>query len=489
MASRRAKEVGVRKVLGSFKGQVLYQFLTESLIINLGSFILALIGLYFSLHYFSALLDVHFEFSTEPLFWSWILGVVLVGALLSGLYPAMVLSSYQPITVLKGTFSNSSKGSFLRKTLISAQFIITAIMIGGAILVYEQTDFLLSKDLGFDADKILVINAPRIVDEDNNFLASVRNFGNDAINHSDIESFTHSGSVPGKVMSSGSFTRKGIADPKPVSLNVNTVDYGYFNTYKMAFTSGRPFSKEFPSDEEGIILNESAINVLGIRKDDEIHNEKVMARGREFDIIGVVENHHHTSLKTSYEPIIYVLRPERTVYISMNVHTGHLPQTLSVIKEGMKRYFPNNPFEYFFLDQVFDQEFKEDMRYADLFKAFSILAIILAGMGLFGMASFLSAEKKKEISIRKVLGASGKDLFALLGSSFLVPISVGSIIACFLLYFGGNIWLQNFPFRIELAYPIFLGPLVIVFIITGITLGVQTLKAIKIHPIHTLRNE
>jgi len=271
--------------------------------------------------------------------------------------------------------------------------------------------------------------------------------------------------------------------------HVNTIDYGYFDTYGLKFVTGRAFSNEFVSDEMSLILNESAMESVGFENAEDALRGKLAAGGREYTVLGVVKNHHHTSLKTSYEPIVYILTRGRTVYLSLNLNTKNLPQTIKAIESEMKEHFPENPFEYFFLDQLFDQEFKAELRYTELFKIFSILAIVLASLGLFGLASYLITQRSKEIGIRKVLGATGIDLFKLLSSSFLVPVILGIVIASVILYFGGAAWLQTFPFRINIQWLVFVVPLVMVLMMTGITLAIQTINAMRMEHAKAVRNE
>ncbi len=489
LSSLKAKEVGIRKVMGSHRRQLLPRFLAESFVINIGSLVIACLMIFLTVKYISQRMDIYFEISTDPLFWLVTVGIVIFGALLSSLYPAIVLSKYEPITVLRGKFSTSEKGSFLRKVLISAQFAISVAMIGGMILIAQQTDYLLSKDLGFESERLLVINAPQKGNEGRDQMTSVRALGADLVNDANIHSFTTSGSVPGRVMSSGSLSGVGEKKDQRVPMHFNTIDYGYFETYGITFEKGRAFSRSFPSDQTGVVLNSAAMQALGFKDADEAVGGKILLMEREFNVLGVASNYHHTSLKTSYEPIVFALRPNRPVYISLNVNTTGLLKTLEEVEAKMKAHFPQNPFEYFFLDQVFDQEFRAELRYGDLLKGFSILAIILAALGLFGLSSFLITQRTKEIGIRKVLGASGKNLFQMLSSFFVFPMALGSLVACFALYYFGVDWLNSFPFRIALHWLVFITPLAVVLLMTGVTLGIQTLKALKIQPAETLKNE
>ena len=489
LSSLKAKEVGIRKVMGSYRRQLLPRFLVESFLINIGALILACAIVFLTLRYVSQQMGIYFEIASEPLFWIATVVVTSIGAIFSSLYPAVVLSRYEPITVLRGKFSAGEKGSFLRKVLMSTQFAISVAMIGGMILIAQQTNYLLSKDLGFDSEKLLVISAPQKAGEGRDQTTSIRSFGTDLLNNANIHSFTSSSSVPGRVMSSGSMSGVGDKKDERIPMHFNSVYFGYFETYGITFAQGRGFSRSFPSDRAAVVLNAAAVQALGFLNVEEVVGDKILLMEREFEVIGVVDNYHHTSLKTTYEPIVFALRPDRPVYLSLNVNTTGLLETLDDIETKMKAHFPENPFEYFFLDQVFDQEFRAELRYGSLLKGFSILAIILAALGLFGLSSFLITQRTREIGIRKVLGATGKNLFQLLSSFFLLPLVLGSIIACFALYYFGVDWLNSFPFRIEMHWLVFIVPLAVVLLMTGATLGIQTLKALKIEPAETLKNE
>ncbi len=489
LSIKGAKEVGLRKVMGSPKFDIVIRFVFEALLFNAICLLLAIGVVALTVGYFSNLLGTFFGLSNNPLFWILIVSLVAVGALISSIYPALILSGFRPISVLRGKFASSKKGSLLRKVLISSQFIISVAMIGGTILLNQQTNYLLSKDLGFDGDKVLVINAPRVTDPNRSYLTAIRSFGNELITSASVNAYTHSGSVPGKVMSAGTVARMGINNPEPVSMHLNTTDYGFFETYGLQILAGRGFSDAIMSDDSAVVINEAAMEALGFTTAEDALNGKIGSRGFQFNIIGVVSNYHHTSLKTTYEPIAFLLRPQRTIYLSLNVNTSQMPQTLEEIKGQMKEHFPDSPFDYFFLDQTFNQEFQAELRYAAVFKGFSILAIVLAAMGLFGLSTFLLTQRKKEIGVRKVLGAEGSHLFALLSSSFFIPITIGSVMACLLLYAGGSRWLESFPFRVSLQWIVFVMPILIVAAMVGLTMAIQTINAMRIQPASTLRNE
>lgn len=487
---KRAKEVGVRKVMGSGKRQLIYQFLSESLLLSYVALGVSLLLLFALVPHFSDLVNKEFSITTDKGFWLGTLGASTLGAVMSGVYPAFVLSSFNPISILKGNLAGTGRGGRLRKVLVTFQFMISVGLIGGTMLLLDQTSFLMNKNLGFAADQVMVVNAPRNM-VSSNYLTTVNSFSSELEGLPGVNSFTHSGSIPGKTLASGTFEKKGDLANEPVSIQLNTTDIGYFETYELEFLAGRAFSKDIPTDRAGLILNESALRTLRFDNAEEALAGKVEAFGgsREFNVLGVVKDYHHSSLKKSYEPIIFAYMPNRTIYFSFNLDTENLLATIGSIETSMGRWFPDSPFDYTFLDQAFDAEFKSELVYADLFKSFALLSILLGGLGLFGLVSFLASQKVKEISIRKVLGAGAGDILRMLSGSFLMPLAIGSILAWSALFYGGGQWLQSYPFHIELGLRFFVLPAAIVLGLGAITVGYQTYRATATEPTKALRSE
>ena len=486
---KRAKEVGVRKILGSEKRQLVYQFLTESSILNFIALTVAVLILIPLTPFFSDLIAKDFRMSTDPVFWMIIVGVTFLGSILSGIYPALILSGYKPIYVLKGNFISSRRGGLLRKALVSFQFVIAVTMIGGTMLLLKQTDFLLNQDLGFDASQTMVMNAPRNAENEQDYLSSIRTFSAEINSLPAINGFTHSGSVPGKVLSSGQFQSKSNGNGETVAIPVNTIGLGYFKTYGLEFLVGRGFSEKVSTDMDGVVLNEAALDVLGFQNVEEALNQKIVTRERELNVLGVVKNYHHSSLKESYKPLVFVYAPMRTLYFSFNLATDDLVSSLDKLESLVTEHFPSTPFEYTFLDQTFDAEFRSELRFAKLFKAFSLLSILLSGLGLFGLTAFMVNQKAKEISVRKVLGAQGLHILKLLTSAFMSPLIFGSLAAWGIIYYVGNEWLNGYAFRTELSWTFFVVPVGVVAILSAFTIGNQTLKALRSEPTKALRNE
>lgn len=488
LAVQRAREVGVRKVMGSTKGQLVQQFLTESFLLNMAAFIMAGLLTTVLTPFASRLMSKNFDFIDDPLFWLTGVLVATLGAALAGIYPALILSGYRPVDVLKGRFSSGSRGGLLRKLLVTVQFVISIVMIGGTLLLFKQTNFLINKDPGFDAAQVLVINAPRNVDP-SDYELKVRSFANEVVAISGVNSFSHSGSVPGKVMGSGTFKRLGQAEADEVTLQMNSVDYDFFRTYGLKFLQGRPFDRALTTDRQTLILNEAAMNMLGFKDPKDALKSKLVAFEQEFNILGVIENYHHSSPKVQYEPIAFVYNPGRTIYFSINMRPQNLLNTLAAIETSLTRHFPKSPFDYFFLEEAFHRQFEADLRFVDMFKVFTLLAVLLGTLGLFALASFVVNQKIKEIGVRQVLGASTANVFKVFVETFQWPMWLGATIALALLYFGANRWLRDFPYRIALDITILLVPLILIVSLTLIIVAYQTFSVVRSNPIKSLRQE
>ncbi len=487
LSTLKGKEVGVRKVMGSRGGQIVSRFVLEAVLINGLAFLMALGSLWLLRGVLGDLLQFDLVVTDDRAFWVLAVVGVLLGAVVSSLYPALMSAAFRPLSIFQGRLSMKAQGGALRKVLIGAQFAISVAMIGGVILISLQTSFLLNKDLGFDANEMLVISAPPVSDNRPDIFES---FGDEVLTNLQIEAFTASNSVPGRVMSAGSIQRMDQTTAEPAPVHFMTVDPAYFETYGVKVTHGRGFSRSFQSDDLMVVINEAAVEALGFGSAEEALGARLSVGGRlEFKVLGVINDYHHSSLKTGYEPIVFSLNFGKPIYLSFRVSTENLPETLASIKSVLKAHFPSAPFEYFFLDQVFDQEFKVEMQYGSVLKVFSALAILLAGLGLFGLASFLLIARMKEIGIRKVLGATSRDFWTLLGGHFTIPLVVGCAIAFAALYVLGNRWLESFPFRTDWQAIVFVVPFAAVVFLATVTLGAMTWRTLRVDPAKILKDE
>ncbi len=488
ITSMKGKEIGIHKVMGSTRSQLIHRFILEAFLVNGISLILAIILVFFLVKPLSGLFETTIPFTTEITFWAWIIGIVFTGTFVASIYPAIIVAGFKSTQALKSAFSIKASGGSLRKILISIQFGLSILMIGGMILISKQTNFILTKDLGFDAEKLLVMGAPRDL-QNENFAGTVRSFENTLIQNANIHNITSSGSVPGKVMGSATVRRSNKTDSEGTALYVNGIGYQYFETYGIQFLAGRSYSRSFISDSTKVILNETASQALGFDSPEKAVGQLIQTGTAEFEVLGVVEDYHHSSLKSTFKPIVFVFSPDRMVYFTLNLNTGDLNNLLSYIEEEYQQHFPEHPLEYFFLDQVFEHEFKTEKRYTGMLKIFSLLAVIIASMGLFGLSSFAINQRAKEIGLRKVLGASVTSFMLLLGRFFLLPTLLGTIMSFLILIYVGRIWLDQFPYRIGFDWVIFVIPLVMVLLLTGVNLVLLSLRASRINPVALLKSE
>jgi putative ABC transport system permease protein len=487
----RAKEVGLRKVLGSQRGQLIGQFLTESFLINLFAVILAFLIVVLVLPSFSQLSGQPMSLAlfTEQGFWIGLTILFLVGTFLSGLYPAMVLSSYKPIDTLKSGTVSSSRGAWLRKGLVVFQFMASVGLIIGTYTVYEQISFMRNQDLGVDISQTMVIKGPSVLDS--TYQEKLTAFTDVMKTNANIENVVVSTGVPGKEVNwnAGGIKKQGTPDTDGKQYRVLGFGYDFIETFNLKLIAGRSFDKSFGDEGSKILFSRSAIQQLGFNDPEEALNTKIDFWGEVYTIIGVLEDYHHTSLKENYDKLIFRLIPDANAYYSIKYSASNTKQIIDVAEKEWAQFFPGNPFEYFFLNDRYNEQYAAEKRFGSVFTIFSSLAIFVACLGLFGLAAFMTAKRTKEIGIRKVLGASIPSILQLLSTDFLKLIVVSVILAIPLAYYGMEQWLNGFAFRIDLYWYIFAVPAVIVLLIALATVSFQTMRAAKSNPVDSLRYE
>ncbi|WP_420388165.1 ABC transporter permease [Roseivirga sp.] len=487
----RAREVGLRKVLGSLRGQLIRQFLTESLIINFFAVLLAFCIVMLVMPAFAQLADQPMTMAlfTEQGFWIGLATLFLAGTFLSGLYPALVLSSFKPIDSLKGSKLSNTGGTWLRKGLVVFQFMASVGLIIGTYTVYEQITFMRNQDLGVDINQTLVINGPNVLDS--TYQEKLTAFGDMMKSNANVENVVVSTGVPGRNVfwNAGGIRKEGEPDTEGKQYRVIGIGYDFVETYDLELIAGRSFDRSFGDEESKILFTRSAVEQMGFRDPEEALNTRVNFWGQIYTIVGVLEDYHHTSLKEDYDQLIFRMIPDATGYYSIKYNSANTQQVVSLAQEQWARFFPGNPFEYFFLDDRFNEQYKADQQFGAVFSIFSGLAIFVACLGLFGLAAFMTTTRIKEIGIRKVLGASIASILQLLSTDFLKLILIAVILAIPVAYYGMDQWLNGFAFRINLAWYIFLIPAVLVLLIALFTVSFQTLRAARANPVDSLRYE
>ncbi len=488
----RAKEVGVRKVLGAFRSQLIRQFIVESVIVNLiaaafSVFIVALVLPYFN-QLTNSPLSLALIFNSGT--WLIVVAVFLGGAFLSGIYPAFVLSSFRPIVVLKGKFRSSGSGNILRKVLVTFQFFASVFLIAGTFIVYKQLQFLKNKDLGFNMGQTLVLQGPSVVNQEVPFESFVESFKNEVTRGADIQGFSSSTNVPGdEIFWTNGAKRTEQPDTEFKTIYNVGIDYDYVTNYGIKVVQGRNFERTFATDSAAAILNVAASEFLGFESPEAAVGQKITHDGIEKVVIGVLDNYNQMSLKNSVSPILYRLNEASDSFFSLKLQTSNPGQTTERVKAAWDAFFPGNPMDYFYLDTFFNRQYAKEDQFGTVFSIFSVLAIIVSCLGLFGLSAFSALQRTKEIGIRKVLGASIPNILLLLSREYMWLILISVLIGVPFTYYFMDLWLNDFAYRTGMGWTIFATAASIVFVVAILTVSYQTLRSARADPSKTLRYE
>lgn len=491
-SAERAREVGMRKVLGAARSNLIRQFMMESFLLNLIGLVLAIGVFRLLLPAFDQFVgrESYTDFTLTAFYWQLFFALFILGTFLSGIYPAFVLASFRPIIVLKGIFRNSSGGITLRKGLIVTQFVISVVLIAGTIIVYQQVRFMRNQTLGVNIDQTLVLTAAGSL-QDSLYGTAFQPFKNELLKQPEIKSVAASSNVMGREIYWTSGTRR-LDSPNETSVTLYYmgVDYDFVPAYELKLLAGRNFSKDFKTDERGALLNQKAVELMGYKNANEAINGK-LARGRRdtLTIVGVVADYHHLGLQKVIDPMIFLLFPNTRGFYSLKVQTANLPQTITAINKSWDKYFPADPMEYSFLDETFGQQYKADQLFGKVFGVFAFLAILIACFGLLGLSAYNVLQRTKEIGIRKVLGASVQNILLLLSTDFLKLILAALVIAIPVGWYVMHSWLQDFAYRISIHWWVFIIAAVIAVLIAFFTISTQAIKAAVTNPVKSLRTE
>lgn len=491
-AMERAREVGMRKVLGSNRNQLIKQFLIESLALTLIAIIIAAILLVVSRQWFNGLIgkEITLDLTEQTSFWIASFGIMMVGTLLSGLYPAFVISSLNPLISIKGKFIRSIGSIGLRKAIVIFQFSASIFLIISTIIIYRQLDFMKSQDLGMNINKKVVLRAPQIIHGDS-YLNAMDYFKNKVNQFPEVSYVTASSEVPGKeIFWANEFSLKSEPENTRRMIHVLAVDEDFIPAYDFQIIAGRNFSKERQSDYGGtVIMNEAAVKLLGIKHPDDAIGQELISDAGFMRIIGVLKNFHQQSLNQPIDPIMVQYIPWKQSYLTLSINSTNIRQTMVSIENTFHNVFPENAFEYFFLDDRFDHQYKSDERSWKIFILFSALSIIIACLGLFGLSLFTTIQRSKEIAIRKVLGASVATITLLLSKDFIKLVVIAFILTAPLSWFLLNQWLQNFAYRINIPLWTFAVSGTLVTLIAFFAVGLQSIKAALSNPVESIKIE
>lgn len=491
-SEKRATEVGIRKSIGSKREQLIFQFLSESFLVVVFSFVVAVVIVLLFLNTFNNLADKAIVFPwLNGQFWLVSIVFIIITAFLSGSYPALFLSSFSPVTVLKGTFKAGKFSSLPRKILVVTQFTFSIALIIGTLVVMSQIQYSKDRPIGYDRNGLIQIPvmSPEFEGKSdlmrNQFLASGA-----------ITNMATTSSPTTNIWSNrNGYTWEGKPEGFQEDLAYTSVSYEYVETLGIELLEGRGFSRQFPSDSTAVIINETAVKYMGLENpvgklisDD---NDDIEDREPPLKIIGVIKD---VIAQSPYRPVkqaMYVFDGDRNAnFYNLRLNPNQsVKQSLTTIESVFKRNFPNLPFDYRFIDAEYAKKFKAQERVASLARIFTILAIIISCLGLFGLASFVAEQRTKEIGIRKILGASVSHLWMQLSKDFIILVLISLIIASPVAYYFMSGWLQKFPYRIEISSKVFLIAGFGAILITLITVSIQALKTVNANPASSLRTE
>ncbi len=487
-ASRRAKEVGIKKIAGSTRGMLITQFLSESFILSLISMLFALIIIKVTLPFFNDLLNSNL---TLRLFKNWytIPGMILftlVVGLLSGSYPAFFLSSFSPYEVLKGNVKNSRNNGRLRRVLVVFQFAASILLIIGTMIMYRQIYYMINKDTGFNKEQLIVINRAEAL------RTKMKSFKETVKNIPGVINISSSTAVPGRSNNNNGYMIEGRKDETFLSMT-SWVDYDFLETYGMTLVSGRNFNESYSSDQQACLINETALKNFNITDLEKVRFMQPNDSGKieYMPILGVIKNFNFESLRNPIGPYIFKFQNDNMLwgYVSVRLSAQNYSKTINAIENVWKEYVSNNPLQYYFVDEDFEQMYIQEKRNAQLAVIFSILAVLVASLGLFGLTSYTVEQKTREIGVRKAMGSSVAGIYAVISREFMILVSISALIAWPLIYYIATEWLQSFFYKINPGPFIFIAGLAIALGIATLTISYRILKAARVNPAQSLKYE
>jgi putative ABC transport system permease protein len=486
----RAKEVGIRKVIGSSARQLRTKFFVESFLINIisGLVALAIIGIVLPGFIHMAGLPTDFYLWSDVNFYVIIVAAILISTLLSSVFPAVILSQFQPIAVLKGKFSHSTRGTLLRKSLVVFQFAITGFLLIQTVTADRQLAYMRKKDLGLDVERTVVVRSAANVSEENYQVLKDK-----ILTHTQFESVALSHSVPGQPTSEMASTNVGVtlvgaSTEQSYNFYINFIDADYLSTMKIDLIAGENFTQDNTSQDR-VIVSEESIRLWGISNAQAAIGQKINLWGSQRVIFGVIKNFHQSSPKSPYLPMIFFHREGKNKLASIRMANGDVQKGVEVIRDTYRSVFPGSPFEYFFLDQEFDKQYRSEEQFQQVFGTLTLFAISISCLGLFGLVSFTVANRTKELGIRKVLGASVVQIVTLVSKDFIALVALSLAISTAVTFFLVEAWLDRFAFRIDLSAGLFVGPVVVVLIVSLVTIITRTISVSLSNPVNSLKED
>lgn len=500
----RAREVGLRKVAGATRAQVIVQFIFESFLVNCFALFISILLILAFAPLFDQLIGkkISAGFLTSGLlgtwkFWVTAVLIFIAGAIQVGIYPAFLLSVFKPAMVLKGKFLRSNKGIAVRRILVSGQFVLSILLIAGTIIVYRQLLFMRNQQLGYNINQIAVVKAPSVFDS--TFTLKANAFKTALQQNPDINNIAASTEIPGKRITAVNTVRK-LNQNKAQGIygELIAIDHDFVATYQMQLAAGDNLPQQQSADviqtlKTKALVNEEMVKELGYTNKEILHQKVLMVSwfgDITCEVTGVLKDHHQRSLKDPIHPMLYFQNETNIwAYFSVSMNTKHAGKTLDFIKAQYDKFFPGNAFESFFLDEYFNRQYQDDERFGDIFVLFTILAIVIACLGLIGLSTFAIKLRTKEIGIRKVLGATVQGIVYLFFSDFIKLVCIAAVIAIPVVYLVACKWLNNFAFHIQLGWLVFIVAPALLMAIAFITVSIQSARAALANPVKALRSE
>jgi putative ABC transport system permease protein len=484
----RAREIGIRKVIGAQRKEIITQFLSESVLITFFSLILALVLTWLLIPFINGLSNLGLSFTSlyQPMLLLAILVLPFFIGILSGIYPALFMSSFKPIKVLKGILKAGSGGVSFRKVLVVVQFAISIVLIVATTIVFQQLRYIQQKSLGFDKDHVMTMNNPF-----NN--SQFETFKNEVTKNADVKEVGRSSRIPsGRLLDDQGVSVFEGTKSQPVKADVKYVntDYGFIPTFGMKMAAGRNFSCDFGTDSNNYVINAAAVNVLGWKTPENAIGKDLAYGGVRGKVIGVVNDFHFESLHQSIIPLLFRM-PSKDNYgrLSIKIVGNNIGSSINAIQQAWQKLEPETPFEYTFLDERFQKLYNSEQQQGSLFTIFSFIAIFIACLGLFGLSAFTISQRVKEIGVRKVLGASIPQIVTQLSKDFLKLVLIASVIALPVAWYAMSKWLLDFAFRISIQWWVFVMAGVVALVIAFVTISFQSIKAAMANPVKSLRSE
>lgn len=490
-ALERAREVGMRKVTGALRSQLLVQFLFESILINLMAIFLAVLLVALLSSSFNLLTGVRLDYSfgSNSGFWTGIILMFVTGSFLSGLYPALFLSSFKPTTVFQGVSELKVGGIGMRRILVIFQFATSLLLLAGTLTVYTQISYMRNSDLGVDIQNVMVLLGPSV--NDSTYSETFTAFKSELIRNPDIDKLTASITIPGcqPPWNAGGIRRLSDGEHESNQYRIVGFDFDFVDFYGLDIIEGRNFSRDYGQNSSTVLFNEAAIELMGFEDNASAMNVPIFFWGDTFDIVGVVKNYHQEGLKAGTEPLIFRFFEDPNSYYSLKINSEKTTEVLAYVEEQWKLFFPLNPYEYFFLEDYYNEQYMNEMRFGKVFGVFAFLAIFIACLGLFGLSSYTTIQRTNEIGLRKVLGSTSGNAVLLLLRYFVIQVMIAVPVGLGLGYYIMHNWLQNFAYRVGIGWWFYLVPLCTVLLITILTVSSQVLKTANVNPANSLRHE